>query len=72
MQISTLSILSIFLLAGVTSVRAHGYVRSWVIDNESKPGFNPSWPPELGITAERPTVNKNLGKCSWQLVERRG
>lgn len=58
---TTLSILSTFLLAGVTSVRAHGYVRSWVIDNESKPGFNPSWPPELGITAERPTINKNLG-----------
>lgn len=41
---------------------AHGYVKSWVIDGQAKPGFNPAYPPDLGITAERPTTNRDLGK----------
>jgi len=67
-QSKTLTILSTFLLAGVSSVSAHGYVKSWVIDGQAKPGFNPAYPPDLGITAERPTTNRDLGKFSFHIL----
>lgn len=61
-QLKTVSLLSTFLLAGITSVSAHGYIVSWEIDGERKPGFQPSYPPQFGPTAERPTDNKDHGR----------
>ena len=53
------------LLAGRNPlVTAHGYVKSWTVNGESKPGFSPSNAKEIegGVTAERATDNKENGQ----------
>lgn len=53
------------LLAGrAPLVTAHGYVKSWTVNGESKPGFSPSNAKEIegGVTAERATDNKDNGQ----------
>lgn len=64
LTIKSFAFISTVLLAGITSVRAHGHIVSWVVNGESKPGFNPYWTSELGPTAERPTDNVDEGEKS--------
>lgn len=42
-------------------MRAHGHVVSWNVNGQDHAGFNPSWPPEYGRTASRPTDNRDQG-----------
>jgi hypothetical protein len=61
----------VLLLAGRASlVEAHGYVKSWTVNSESRPGFSPSNPTEIegGVTAERATDNKENGRYSTLAV----
>ncbi|KAF3920791.1 Endoglucanase-4 [Dactylellina cionopaga] len=37
------------LLSAVTTVSAHAYVKEFIIDEESYPGFDPFEPPQMGI-----------------------
>jgi len=58
------------LLAGrAPLVTAHGYVKSWTVNGESKPGFSPSNAKEIegGVTAERATDNKENGQYRQSL-----
>lgn len=63
-QVQLSSALGALLLAQTAS--AHGFVKNWIIDEVSFPGFSPSNPTQLGATANRPTDNGNNGE--WILV----
>ena len=42
-------------LATLAAVNAHGYIVSWTLDDQTRPGFDPSWDPkdEQDPTAQR-------------------
>ena len=33
-------------LATLAAVNAHGYIVSWTLDDQTRPGFDPSWDPK--------------------------
>ena len=51
-------------LATLAAVNAHGYIVSWTVDGQSRPGFDPSWDPSAKQkdTAQRHYFEKERGE----------